>query len=213
MKQSISDVAFTSSVKAIQTRRGFRKQYERIEQRGRWQDGINEDRANFIAERDSFYFATASADGRPYIQHRGGPKGFLKVLDEHTLAFAEFAGNRQDISLGNLAENDKAFIFLMNSAEQTRVKIWGNAQVVEDDPELLAQLTDLKYRGKPERVIRFRVEAWDVNCPQHIPVKYSQEEVNFLVQPLRERLAELEAENAALKESRRAFVEGMDQVG
>lgn len=213
MKQPINDIAFTPSVKAVQTRLGSRTQYERIEQRGGWQDIINETLTEFIADRDSFYLATASADGRPYIQHRGGPKGFLKVLDERTLAFADFAGNRQYISIGNLAENSKAFIFLMNYANQTRIKIWGTAEVVEDDAELLARLNDSRYKGKPERVIRFRVEAWDVNCPQHIPVKYSQEEVNSLVQPLRERLAELEAENATLKESRRAFVEGMDQVG
>ena len=199
MKQLISDIAFTPSVKAVQERLGSRTQYARIEQRGGWKDTVTQDLADFIRERDSFYLGTASAEGRPYIQHRGGPKGFLKVLDEHSLAFADFSGNRQYISLGNLAENNKAFIFLMDYPTQTRIKIWGTAEVVEDDEGLLKQLTDSTYRGRPERVIRFRVEVWDINCPQHIIPRFTEEEIETMVKPLRDRIATLEGENADLK--------------
>jgi len=199
MKHPISDIAFTPSVKSVQERLGSRKQYARIDQRGGWKDIVTQDLAEYIAERDSFYLGTASADGRPYIQHRGGPKGFLKVLDEHTLAFADFSGNRQYITMGNLAENNKAFIFLMDYPSQTRIKIWGTAEVVEDDPGLLKELTDPAYRGRSERVIHFRVEAWDVNCPQHIKPRFTEEEIDSMVKTLRDRIAMLEAENVVLK--------------
>jgi len=200
MKSPISDVAFTESVKAVQQRMGSRKHYERMETAGGWENAISKDLADFIGDRDSFYLATANAKGQPYIQHRGGPKGFLKVLDERTLAFADFAGNRQYITVGNLAENKQAFLFLMDYVNQTRVKIWGTAEVV-DDPRLVKQLTDPAYKGKSERAIRFHVEAFDINCRQHIRPRFTQEEVEALVQPLRDRLAELEAENKALKRS------------
>jgi predicted pyridoxine 5'-phosphate oxidase superfamily flavin-nucleotide-binding protein len=199
MKPPISDIAFTPSVKAIQTRLGSRKQYARMEEGEGWSDTITPDLAGFLGEVDSIYLATASEDGRPYIQHRGGPKGFLHVLDDRTLAFADFMGNRQYISLGNLAENNQAFLFLMDYATQTRIKMWGTAEVIEDNPDLLKQLTDSQYKGRPERVIRFHVEAWDANCRQHIPVKYSQEDVERLVRSLQDRLAALEAENGILK--------------
>ncbi len=199
MARSVSDIAFTPSVKAVQERLGSRKTYTRIEQRGGWQEVITADLAEFIRERDSLYLGTASADGRPYIQHRGGPKGFLKVLDDRTLAFADFGGNRQYISVGNLTENNKAFIFLMDYPNLRRIKIWGRAEVVENDQQLLKQLADPKYRGRPERVIRFHVEAWDVNCPQHIKPRFTEEEVQSGVQALRDRIAELEAENVALR--------------
>ena len=171
-----------------------------METAGGWENVISKDLAGFIGDRDSFYLATANAKGQPYIQHRGGPKGFLKVLDERTLAFADFAGNRQYITVGNLAENKQAFLFLMDYVNQTRVKIWGTAEVV-DDPRLVKQLTDPAYKGKSERAIRFHVEAFDINCRQHIRPRFTQEEVEALVQPLRDRLAELEAENKALKRS------------
>jgi len=199
MKSPISDIAFTPSVKSIQEHMGSRKQYERMEERGGWQNVITQDLADFVAERDSLYLATASAEGRPYIQHRGGPKGFLKVLDDRTLALADFVGNRQYISLGNLAENHQAFLFLMDYATQTRIKVWGTAEVITDNPDLLQQLTDSQYKGKPERVIRFHVEAWDANCRQHIPLKYSQEDVESILQPLKDRLTALENENETLK--------------
>jgi len=199
MKQPVSDIAFTPSVKAIQERMGSRKQYARMEEGDGWSDNITQELEDFLSEVDSFYLATANADGRPYIQHRGGPKGFLKVLDDRTLAFADFMGNRQYISLGNLAENNQAFLFLMDYATQTRIKVWGTAEVIEDDPNLLQQLTDPQYKGKPERVIRFHVEAWDANCRQHIPLKYSQEDMENIMHPLRNRLADLESENEKLK--------------
>jgi predicted pyridoxine 5'-phosphate oxidase superfamily flavin-nucleotide-binding protein len=199
MKPPISDIAFTPSVKAIQERMGSRKQYARMEEGNGWSDTITQELADFLSEVNSIYLTTANKDGRPYIQHRGGPKSFLKVLDDQTLAFADFMGNRQYISLGNLAENNQAFLFLMDYASQSRIKIWGRAEVIEDDPDLLAQLTDAQYKGKPERVIRFHVEAWDANCRQHIPVKYSQKEVDAIVRPLIDRLGKLEAENAQLK--------------
>ncbi len=198
-KPPLSDIAFTPSVKAAQERLGSRTMYSGMEQRGGWQDRVTPELGDFIAERDTFYLATASADGRPYIQHRGGPKGFLKVLDDHTLAFADFTGNRQYISVGNLAENNKAFIFLMDYANRARIKIWGTAEVVENAPELMQQLTDPSYRGRPERVIRFHVEAWDPNCRQHITPRLDEVEVQQIVQPLRDRIAELEAENEALR--------------
>lgn len=207
MKPPISDIAFTPSVKAAQERLGSRKQYARIEERGGWQNVITDDLAEFIAERDSFYLATASAEGRPYIQHRGGPKGFLKVLDQRTLAFADFSGNRQYISVGNLAENNKAFIFLMDYANQRRIKIWGTAEVIENDPKLLEQLTDPIYRGRPERAFRFQVEAWDINCPQHIKPRFTAEEIDSTVRALSDRIAELEAENATLRSQIPALVE------
>ena len=199
MKPPISDIAFTTSVKAVQERMGSRKHYARMEGDDGWSDTITPELEDFLRKVDSFYLATANKDGRPYIQHRGGPKGFLKVLDDRTLAFADFAGNRQYISLGNLAENNQAFLFLMDYATQTRIKIWGTAEVIEDNPDLLSQLTDAQYKGNPERVIRFHVEAWDANCRQHIPVKYSQKEVDAIVRPLIERLGQLEAENEILK--------------
>ncbi len=198
MANPISDIAFTPSVKVAQERRGSRKVYERMETRGGWQDRVTGDLAEFIAQRDSFYLGTASAEGRPYIQHRGGTKGFLKILDDRTLAFADFSGNRQYITVGNLAQNDKAFIFLMDYPNQRRIKIWGRAEVVENDASLLKRLSDPAYRGRPERAIRFHVEAWDVNCPSHIQPRYTEDEVQSLVKNLRERITELEAENQAL---------------
>ena len=148
MKQPASDIAFTPSVKAIQERMGSRKQYARMEEGDGWSDTISQELEDFLSEVDSFYLATASADVRPYIQHRGGPKGFLKVLDDRTLAFADFMGNRQYISLGNLAENNQAFLFLMDYATQTRIKVWGTAEAIEDDLDLLQQLTDSSVQGK-----------------------------------------------------------------
>ena len=198
MASPISDIAFTPSVKVAQERRGSRKVYERMETRGGWHDRVTRDLAEFIAERDSFYLGTASAEGRPYIQHRGGTKGFLKILDDRTLAFADFSGNRQYVTVGNLADNDKAFIFLMDYPNQRRIKIWGRAEVVENDASLLKRLSDPAYRGRPERAIRFHVEAWDVNCPSHIQPRYTEDEVQSLVKNLRERITELEVENQAL---------------
>jgi predicted pyridoxine 5'-phosphate oxidase superfamily flavin-nucleotide-binding protein len=187
MKHSASDVAFTPAVKSIQQRLGSRPTYERVEQGPGWARTITEDLAGFIAERDSFYLGTASAEGQPYIQHRGGKPGFLKVVDEHTLAFADFSGNRQYISMGNLSENDRAFIFLMDYPNRRRVKIWGRAEFVEDDHELLTRLVDADHDARPERAFVFHVEAWDVNCPQHITPRFTQTEIESVIRDLERR--------------------------
>ena len=193
----ISDIAFTPAVKAIQSQRGSRQGYARMEEKGGWADVVTADLAAFIAERDSFYLATTSGDGQPYAQHRGGETGFLKVLDEKRLAFADFRGNRQYITAGNLSENPRAFIFLMDYANRRRIKIWGRAEVVDDDPALLAGLVDADYGAVPEQAIVFTVDAWDVNCPQHITPRFSQRELDAQLAPLQHRIAELEAELAA----------------
>lgn len=206
MKRTISDTAFTPSVKAAQEKRGSRDAYARMEQRGGWQDKVTADLVEFIAERDSFYLATATVDGQPYIQHRGGAKGFLKVLDDQTLAFADFAGNAQYISTGNLDENNKAFIFLMDYPNRRRIKIWGTAEVVENDDDLLHRLTDPEYRGKPERAFVFHVEAWDVNCPQHITPRWTEKELSPVIEDLQARVQELESENARLRAGKEALM-------
>lgn len=193
MAQSISDIAFTQAVKGVQERKGSRGAYAGMEEKGGWRDTITGDLARFIEQRDSFYLGTASADGQPYIQHRGGQPGFLKVLDERTLAFADFTGNRQYITTGNLAENDKAYIFLMDYPNRRRIKIWGRARVIDDDVDILARLTDLDYEGLPEQAILFEASAWDLNCPQHIVPRFSEREVAEIVAPLRRRIGELEA--------------------
>jgi hypothetical protein len=194
-----SDIAFTPAVKAVQTRKGSRTAYARMEARGGWDTTITPELAGFLAEQDSVYLATASAEGQPYIQHRGGPPGFLRVLDEHTLAFADFVGNRQFITTGNLAENPRAHIFAMDYLHRRRIKLWGTARVVDDDPALLASLMPAGYAAKPEQVIVFTVAAWDSNCPQHIPQKVNVSDVAATVEALQSRVAELETELARLR--------------
>ena len=199
MTTPTSDIAFTPSVKAQQSLRGSRAAYERMENGDGWSDTITADLASFIASTQSFYLGTANADGQPYIQHRGGPPGFLHVLDAKTLAFADFSGNRQYITTGNLAENPRAYIFIMDYARQLRVKIWGTAKVIEDDDQLVSRLRPIRGNIRAERAIVFEVKAWDRNCPQHIPVLFSQADVQAAVAPLHERIAALEAELATLK--------------
>jgi uncharacterized protein len=194
-----SDVAFTPAVKAIQTRKGSRMTYAHVEDRGGWRTEIDEGLAAFLGETNSFYFATASADGQPYIQHRGGPKGFIKILDKHTLAFADYSGNRQYITQGNLSENPKAYIFVMDYAHRRRVKLWGEARIVEDDDALLQSLMPKGYRARGEQVMLFRIAAWDTNCPQHIPQKFDAADVSAALGARDARIAELEAELAAIK--------------
>lgn len=204
MIRPVSDIAFTPSVKAAQQLRGSRESYERMEQRGGWKNKVTPDLATFIADRDSFYLGTASREGQPYIQHRGGPKGFLKVIDEATLGFADFVGNAQYISVGNLDENSKAFIFLMDYPNRRRIKIWGRAEVVEGDSTLLQKLSDTDYAGRPERAIIFHIKAWDVNCPQHILPRWSEAEQASVVESLQSRIVELERENRQLRERKTA---------
>ncbi len=194
-----SDVAFTPAVKAIQSRKGSREAYAKAEQRGGWRTEIDENLAAFLADTNSFYLATATADGQPYIQHRGGPKGFVKFLDKNTIAFADYSGNRQYITQGNLSENSKAHIFVMDYAHRRRVKIWGEARMVDDDPALMQSLMPKGYRARPEQALVFKIAAWDTNCPQHIPQKFDAADVAAALAARDERIAELEAELAALK--------------
>ena len=193
-----SDIVFPAAARRAQAECGSAHAYEKRIAAG-FHDRVTPELAAFIAELDTAFLATVSAGGAPYIQHRGGPKGFIKVLDEKTLAFADYAGNRQYITLSNLAENDRAFLFLLDFARQRRIKLWGRARVVEDDPALLARLVDHGYRGRPERAILFAVEAWDVNCSQHITARFTEAEIEEATAVLRGRIAALEAENARLR--------------
>ena len=194
-----SDVAFTPAVKQIQARKGSRDAYARVEQHGGWRTEVDENLTAFLADANSLYLATATADGQPYIQHRGGPKGFVKILDRNTLAFADYSGNRQYITQGNLSENPKAHIFLMDYAHRRRVKIWGEARVVDDDPTLLKSLMPAGYKARPEQAVVFRIAAWDTNCPQHIPQKFDAADVAATLATRDARIAELEAELAKSK--------------
>ncbi len=200
MAHLASDVAFTPAVKAAQTLRGSRDAYARREAGGGFHTEVTAELAEFLAGVDTAFLATASAEGRPYAQHRGGPKGFIRVVGPSTLGFADFKGNRQFISVGNLSENDRAFLFLMDYFHRRRVKIWGRARVVED-PQLIARLMPEGYRARPEQAILFEVEAWDVNCPQHIPQKIDAEDVAQALEVLRGRLSALQQENEALKDA------------
>jgi predicted pyridoxine 5'-phosphate oxidase superfamily flavin-nucleotide-binding protein len=197
-----SDVAFSPSVKEVQARKGSRRAYSRMEEGGSWETRITPDLAAFIAAQRSVFLATANLDGQPYMQHRGGPPGFLRVVDEHTLAFADFMGNRQYITLGNLADNPKAQLFLIDYATRRRVKIWGEARVVEGDQDLIATLMPENYRARPEQSIVFTVTAWDSNCPQHIPRRYEEADVKALLAARDLRIEELEAELKTLESIR-----------
>lgn len=194
-----SDVAFTPAVKAVQAEKGSRESYARVEQRGGWKTEVTPELAAFISELDMFYLGTSNAAGQPYIQYRGGSPGFLRVIDKKTLGFADFKGNQQYISLGNLSENPKAFIFLMDYANSRRIKLWGTARVIEGDAALEKQLRDTNYPGKVERAILFKLEAWDVNCPQHIHKRFPQSAVAPVIEQLQKRVEHLEAELAVAK--------------
>jgi predicted pyridoxine 5'-phosphate oxidase superfamily flavin-nucleotide-binding protein len=189
-----SDVAFTPAVKAVQARKGSRRAYERMEAKGSWRTRITPDLATFIAAQRSIFLATANREGQPYIQHRGGPPGFLRVLDDTTLGFVDFVGNRQYITTGNLAENPKAQLFLIDYAHRQRIKIWGWARVVEGDDQLIAKLMPADYKARPEQVILFTVSAWDANCPQHIPHRIEAADVAAALAARDKRIEELEGE-------------------
>jgi uncharacterized protein len=194
-----SDVAFTPTVKAVQSRKGSRAGYARMEEKGSWEIRITPELAAFITEQRSVFLATATRDGQPYIQHRGGPPGFLRVLDDKTIAFADFKGNRQYITQGNLADNPKAYLFLLDYVHRRRVKIWGEARVVEDDPALMATLMPAGYDARPEQVLLFTVTAWSSNCPQHIPQRFEAADVAAALDERDRRIAALEAEVAQLR--------------
>lgn len=194
-----SDVAFSDTVKAIQARKGSRPAYARMETGGSWESSITAELEGEIEAQTSVFLATVNAAGQPYIQHRGGPAGFLRVLDEHTIAFVDFAGNRQYITQGNLEENPKAQLFLIDYAHRRRIKVWGTARVVEGDDALLRRLMPEGYRARPEQVVLFTVTAWDVNCPQHIPQRFEAADVEAAIKSREERIAALEAEVERLR--------------
>jgi predicted pyridoxine 5'-phosphate oxidase superfamily flavin-nucleotide-binding protein len=193
-----SDVAFTPTIKSIQSARGSREAYARLEERGGFRTQVDETLADFLTGVDTAYLATANAAGQPYAQHRGGPPGFIRVLGPGRIGWADYTGNRQYISTGNLAENDKAFLFLMDYANRRRIKIWGRART-SDDPALIALLMPQGYRAKGEQAVVFEIAAWDINCPQHIPQKINASDVRTELARLEARIADLELENAALK--------------
>jgi uncharacterized protein len=199
MRTFPSDVAFTPAVKAVQQARGSRESYARIEKGRGWRTTVTPDLADFLADLDMFYLGTANAVGQPYIQYRGGPPGFLKAIDKRTLGFADFGGNQQYVTLGNLSENPRAFLFLMDYANSRRIKLWGTGRVIEGDAALLEKLRDPEYPGEAERAILFAIEAWDVNCPQHIHRRFSERQVAPVIEELKVRIAELEAEVARLQ--------------
>ena len=194
-----SDIAFSDAVKAIQTRKGSRASYAQVEARGGFATTITPDLAAFIAAQRSLFMATANRDGQPYIQHRGGPPGFVRVIDDSTLGFADYRGNRQYISQGNLGDNPKAYLFLIDYMNRRRIKIWGTARVIEGDDDLIARLMPDGYKAKPEQVVLFTVAAWDANCPQHIPQRFEAEDVTRALQERDEKIAALEAEIARMK--------------
>jgi uncharacterized protein len=195
---SNSSRVFTKAAQKAQAERGSAKAYERRMAEG-FPDRITAELATFIAEQDTAFLATATADGAPYLQHRGGPKGFIKVIDDKTLGFADYRGNRQYITLGNLSENDRAFLFLLNPARRQRIKLWGRARVIENDPGIIEQLFDNGYEARPERAILFTVEAWDVNCSSHIVTRFTEAEIGDALAVVQSKINELEAENASLR--------------
>jgi predicted pyridoxine 5'-phosphate oxidase superfamily flavin-nucleotide-binding protein len=198
MPRQFSTIAFTPAVKAMQEKMGSRENYERFVAKGAENNTVNPDLEEFISSMEGFYLGTVTANGYPYIQFRGGKAGFLKILDEKTLGFADYRGNVQYISVGNLSENDKAFLFLMDYRNRRRLKILGRARIVEDDPVILAQVQDIDYAATVERAIIFEIEGWDWNCPQHIPIRYSQAEV----EAMQVRISELEKLLAEAKNSK-----------
>ena len=205
---SNSERVFTPAVRQAQAERGSAKAYERRIAEG-FPDSVTSELATFIAEQDTAFLATATADGAPYVQHRGGPKGFIKVIDDRTLGFADYRGNRQYITLANLSENDRAYLFLLDPARRQRIKLWGRARVVENDPALIARLFDEGYKARPERAILFSIEAWDANCSSHIVTRFTEAELEQAFAGVQTKVAELQAENARL---RAALAAGNDKA-
>lgn len=198
---SSCDVAFSPTVRAMQAHKGSRRAYADVEARGGWETRITPDLAAFIEAQRSVFLATANADGQPYIQHRGGPPGFLRVIDETTIAFADFSGNRQFITTGNLIDNPKAQLFLMDYAHRRRIKIWGEARVVMDDPALIGKLMPDGYKARGEQALIFKVKAWDANCPQHIPQRFEAEDIARILAERDAEIASLKAEVKRLREA------------
>ncbi|MEP6831395.1 MAG: pyridoxamine 5'-phosphate oxidase family protein [Rhizomicrobium sp.] len=201
MTYGFLDIAMTPSVKKAQAANGVGDQWSDFHGRRAF-DRFTPDEEAFIAARDSFYMATVSETGWPYIQHRGGPPGFLKVLDEHTLGFADYRGNRQYISVGNLAADDRTALILVDYPRRRRMKLYGHvaAQDLADDPKLVERLMVPGYKAKPERVMLFRLEAFDWNCPQHITPRFTEADMTQMLAPVRDKIAALEDENRTLRE-------------
>jgi predicted pyridoxine 5'-phosphate oxidase superfamily flavin-nucleotide-binding protein len=193
-----ASLVFTPAAQAAQAERGSAKTYASRLAEG-FPDTVTPELASFIAEQDTVFLATANAQGAPYIQHRGGPKGFIKVIDGKTLGFADYRGNRQYITLANLSENDRAYLFLLDPARKQRIKLWGSARVVENDPALVERLFDQGYKAKPERAILFTIDAWDVNCSQHIVTRFTEADIAEAMTQVQTKIAELEAENVSLR--------------
>jgi uncharacterized protein len=198
-RRSTSDVAFSESVKGIQSARGSRSAYARIEERGGFATEVTRDLVELLAGIDTAFVASVNAGGQPYVQHRGGPRGFIRPLDQQTLAFVDFTGNRQYVTTGNLTDDDRVCVIAIDYSTRQRVKIWGRARAVPATPELLAELSDTSYRARPEQVVLVTVTAWDVNCPQHIPRKIDAAEVELTVASLQARIEALEEENRSLR--------------
>ena len=195
---SNSELVFTPAARRAQAERGSAQGYAQRVAEG-FPDRVTPELAKFLAEQDTAFLGTVSADGAPYIQHRGGPRGFIKVIDERTLGFADYRGNRQYITLSNLEGNDRAYLFVIDFARRQRIKLWGRARVVEDDAELIARLFDAGYRARPERAILFTIGAWDTNCSSHITARFTEPDVVEATTALRQRIVDLEADNARLR--------------
>ena len=193
-----TSIVFTPAAQQAQAERGSAKLNASRIAEG-FPERVTPELAAFIAEQDTAFLATATKEGAPYIQHRGGPKGFIKVIDDKTLGFADYRGNRQYITLANLSENDRAYLFLLDPARRQRIKLWGRARVVENDAALVERLFDAGYKAKPERAILFTIDAWDVNCSQHIVTRFTEAEIAEAMGGVTRKIAELEAENARLK--------------
>ena len=200
MSHPFLDIAVTPSVRAAQAAMGTDDIWDDFHSHRPF-DRFTDNETAFIAARDSFYMASVSETGWPYVQHRGGPPGFLKVVDERTLAFADYRGNLQYISTGNVAVNDKVCLFLMDYARRARLKIYAHAETLalDADTALTEIVTPTAYKARVERIFRLRLSAFDWNCSQHITPRFTEEEVATAVRPLRNRLAELESENADLR--------------
>src|SRR5579885_183850 len=189
---------FSPAVRQAQAERGSAERYAQRMEDG-FPDRVTPELAKFIAEQDMAFLGTANRQGEPYIQHRGGPKGFITIIDDKTLGFADYRGNRQYITIATLAENDFAFLFLLDPARRQRIKLWGRARMVENDISLIERLFDQGYKAKPERVILFAIDAWDVNCSQHIQARFSEADLAEAFETVRGKIEALETENARLR--------------
>jgi predicted pyridoxine 5'-phosphate oxidase superfamily flavin-nucleotide-binding protein len=204
MAKNFAEIAFSEAVKELQEKHGSRKGYERME-KFNVVDGLSENEKRFIEDRDSFYLASIGVKNFPYIQHRGGPKGFVKVIDKHTIGFIDFTGNKQYISVGNVATNNNVALIMMDYPARARLKIFARTEIIElkDNPELLDSFDLGEYQYRPERIMLFHIEAYDWNCPQHITPRFTVGEIEKALKPQLEKITQLEEENQLLKQKLR----------